>query len=273
MFYYLSNIAWFFATPSNLVASLILLGLALALVGRTRRAGFGLAVTAAIGLLVMGLSPLGTLLILPLEQRFPAFQDDGRPVDGVVVLGGAVQAEETVRRGQLTVNEAGERFIAALDLGRRYPGARILLSGGSGALLVDEPPEADITADYLVRLGLPRDRLVLENRSRTTAENAVFSRRIADPKPGERWLLVTSAWHMPRSVAAFRKAGFPVTAYPVDYRTTGTGDLLPFAFVSEGLRRVDVAAKEWAGLVGYYVGGRTGELFPSPSSGVAAAMR
>jgi uncharacterized SAM-binding protein YcdF (DUF218 family) len=273
VFFYVSKVAWFFATPSNLVASLILVGLALTLLRRTRRLGVGLALTATVGLFVAGLSPLASLLIAPLEQRFPAFRDDGRPVDGIVILGGAVQSDESARRGQLVVNEAAERFVAALDLGRRYPGARIVLSGGSAALLGEERPESDVALEHLVRLGLPESSVTVENRSRTTAENAAFARVIADPKPGERWLLVTSAWHMPRSIAVFRKAEFDVTAYPVDYRTRGDGSLTVFGAVSEGLRRLDVAAKEWAGLVGYYAGGRTDELFPSPSSDIAAPMR
>jgi uncharacterized SAM-binding protein YcdF (DUF218 family) len=273
VFFYVSKVAWFFATPSNLIASLILLGLALSLLRRTRRLGIGLGLAATVGLFVAGLSPLATLLILPLEQRFPAFRDDGRPVDGIVILGGAVQSDESVRRGQLAVNEAAERFVAAIDLGRRYPGARIVLSGGSASLLAEGAPEADVALEHLVRLGLPAGSLEVENRSRTTAENAAFARALADPKLGERWLLVTSAWHMPRAVAVFRKAGFDVTAYPVDYRTRGDGSMPVFGFISEGLRRLDIAAKEWAGLVGYYVGGRTDELFPSPSSGTAAPIR
>ncbi|HYF56915.1 MAG TPA: YdcF family protein [Salinarimonas sp.] len=266
MFFYASKIAWFFATPSNLIASLILLGLALALARRTRRAGLALALAATALLFVAGLSPLASLLILPLEERFPAFRDDGRPVDGIVVLGGAVQSDESVARGQLVVNEAAERFIAALELGRRYPKARILISGGGGSrLLGEDPPEADVVAGHLEALGLERSRMILENRSRTTSENARLSRALVTPGPGERWLLVTSAWHMPRAVGSFRQEGFPVTPYPVDYRTAREGALTPFGFVSEGLRRLDIATKEWAGLVGYYAGGRTDELFPSPS--------
>jgi uncharacterized SAM-binding protein YcdF (DUF218 family) len=271
LFFYVSKIAWFFATPSNLLASLVLAGLALSLWRRARRVGIGVAIVATVTLFIAGLSPLASLLILPLEERFPAFQDDGRPVDGVIILGGSVQSDETAARGQLVVNEAAERFIAALDLGRRYPQARIVLSGGGGSrLLTDDAPEANAAAVHLERLGLPRERLVLEDRSRTTAENARFTRAMVQPKPGERWLLVTSAWHMPRAVATFRREGFPVTAYPVDYRTRGENVLVPFGFISEGLRRLDIATKEWAGLVGYYVAGRSDELFPSPSSAGSA---
>jgi len=265
MFFYLSKVVWFFATPSNLMASLVLLGIALALFDRTRRLGLAAAALAVAAIFVAGLSPLASALILPLERRFPQFRDDGRPVDGIVVLGGAVQSRDSVQLGQLTVNEAAERFIAALDLSRRYPNARILLSGGGGArLLTQEPPEAAVTADALVALGVERGRLIVEDRSRTTAENAVFSAELAKPGAGERWLLVTSAWHMPRSVGAFRHAGFPVTAYPVDFRTNGEAAFEPFGFVSEGLRRSDEAAKEWAGLFAYYLSGRSSDPFPSP---------
>ena len=85
------------------------------------------------------------------------------------------------------------------------------------------------------------------------------------PKPGERWLLVTSAWHMPRSMGSFRAAGFPVTAYPVDYRTRGGEDARRgFLHTSEGLRRLDLMVKEWLGLLAYRLSGRTDALFPAP---------
>ena len=112
-------------------------------------------------------------------------------------------------------------------------------------------------------LGVAPDRIIAEDRSRNTIENAVFSRRLADPKPGQRWLLVTSAYHMPRSVAAFRAAGFPVEPYPVDWRTRGLIDALrPFSSLGEGLRRTDTAVREWVGLVAYRLAGKTTELFP-----------
>jgi uncharacterized SAM-binding protein YcdF (DUF218 family) len=93
----------------------------------------------------------------------------------------------------------------------------------------------------------------------------VFSRLIANPQPGERWLLLTSAFHMPRAVAVFRAVGFPVEPYPVDWRTTGPADLFrPYPSVSEGLRRTDVAVREWVGLLLYRLTGKTAELFPAP---------
>ena len=263
MFYYGSKIGWFLATPSNLFPVLIVLGLVLM---RLRWARLGSFVSAAgcLLLLVAGLSPLANAVILPLEARFAAFRDDGGRVDGVIVLGGAVQAEASLARGQLITNEAGERVIAMADLARRYPAARIVFSGGGSTLITEEVAESHGLLRFIGALGLAPDRVLFEDRSRTTYENAVFTRALVAPKPGERWLLVTSAWHMPRAVGCFRQAGFPVTAYPVDFRTRGPGDLLrPFAFASEGLRRLDVASREWAGLFAYRLVGYTDSWFPA----------
>jgi uncharacterized SAM-binding protein YcdF (DUF218 family) len=76
---------------------------------------------------------------------------------------------------------------------------------------------------------------------------------------------VTSAYHMPRAMAAFRAAGFPIEAYPVDWRTGGPIDALkPFPSVGDGLRRTDTAVREWVGLLAYRITGKTAELFPAP---------
>jgi len=152
-----------------------------------------------------------------------------------------------------------------LQLARRYPQARIVFTGGSANLIQEPVSEAPIAGDLLQDFGTPASRIVLEGDSRTTAENAEFTRKLVSPKPGERWLLVTSAFHMPRSIGAFRKAGFDVEAYPVDWRTRGWADaLMPFTSLSAGLARTDVAIHEWIGLVAYWVSGRSSELFPGP---------
>src|SRR5215212_4654249 len=192
MFYYTAKVLWFLATPSNLLPALGGLGVVLMLT-RLRRMGLALGLLGTFGVLAAGLSPLATLVILPLEERFPAFRDDGAEVAGIVVLGGAIEAEESLARAQLTVNEAGERVIALADLARRYPAARIVFSGGGGTLMTDEAPEADALGRFINTLGISRERVLFENRSRTTFENALYTRRLVEPKAGERWLLVTSA--------------------------------------------------------------------------------
>ena len=100
----------------------------------------------------------------------------------------------------------------------------------------------------------------------------MFSRELVKPKPGERWLLVTSGYHMPRAIGVFRKAGFSVEPYPVDWRTRGPEDALrPFPTLGDGLRRTDTAMREWVGLAIYWLTGRSSELFPGSIPGPGAA--
>ena len=132
--------------------------------------------------------------------------------------------------------------------------------------------EADGARLLFLGLGLPENRLILEDKSRNTVENAVFTRRLVDPKPGERWLLVTSAWHMPRAMGVFRKAGFQVEAFPVDFLSAGkpADYVRPYRKAARGLDIADDAFKEWAGLLAYYLAGYSDALFPGPAQ---AAIR
>lgn len=264
MFYYVAKIAWFFLTPSNALVSLALVGLVLM---RTNRARLGqrMVLVSSVLLIVAGLSPLANVLILPLEARFPAFVDDGTPIAGIVVIGGTYDTEATNVHGQMALNETGERLIALGELARRYPQATLIYAGGGSEFTPDTTPEATLVENTAHQLGVARERILYDRRSLNTFQNALYAKELAEPKAGEQWLVVTSAFHMPRTIGVFRKVGFDVVPYPVDYRTAGTASLMrPFAFVGEGLRRTDVATKEWIGLLSYYVTGKTTEVFPAP---------
>jgi uncharacterized SAM-binding protein YcdF (DUF218 family) len=264
MFFVLSKTLGFFALPSNVLMAIGLVGLIL-LCTRFRRLASWLVLTSLVLIAFFGYSPLGNILILPLEQRFPPWNPAQGPPDGIVVLGGAIAPDISIARGTVALDDAAERITATVELARRYPNARIVFSGGTGSLRFDAPAEAPLAVKELEALGVPHDRITAEEQSRNTIENAVFSRLVAQPKPGERWLLVTSALHMPRAIAAFRAAGFPVEAYPVDWRTRGPVDATrPFDVLTGGLAMTDIAVHEWVGLFVYRLTGRTKELFPAP---------
>lgn len=264
MFFPLSKLLGFFALPSNLLISLGVLGLLLLLTRFARLASW-LIVTSVVLLALAGLSPLGNVLILPLEQRFPPWDPSHGAPDGIVMLGGVISPSISLERGTIALDQGAARFVVTVELARRYPNARIIISGGNGSLLYDDQPEAGVAVQELVALGISHDRISAEEQSRNTVENAAFSRLIADPKPGERWLLVTSAYHMPRAVGTFRAAGFPIEPYPVDYRTRGPRDVVrPFGIFNKGLAVTDTAVREWVGLLVYRLTGRTLELFPGP---------
>ena len=264
MFFTLSKILGFFAAPSNLLISIGILGLILLCTRFTRLASW-LIVTSLVLLAIAGLSPLGNALIIPLEERFPPWDSSRGAPDGIIVLGGAISPSVSAARGEVALDEAAERITATAELARRYPNARIIFSGGSGSLLYDEGPEAPYAVRQLLALGVDHDRITAEEQSRNTLENAAYSLLLANPKPGERWLLVTSAYHMPRAIAAFRAVGFAVDPYPVDWRTRGPADLVrPFSSLAEGLRRTDAAVREWIGLLVYWLTGKSTTLFPAP---------
>jgi uncharacterized SAM-binding protein YcdF (DUF218 family) len=264
MFFVVSKILGFFALPSNALIVLGLVGVAIAVL-RGGRAGGKLIVASLILLAIFGLSPLANALMLPLEQRFPPWDASRGAPTGIIVLGGAFDTVVSATREDIPLTDAAERMTASAALARKYPHARLIFTGGIGTLLYGGPTEGELARRFYAGLGIAADRITIEEESRDTAENAVLTRPLADPKPGEHWLLVTSAYHMPRAIGAFRRVGFSVEAYPVDYRTRGIEDLArPFPSLGEGLRRADIATREWIGLLMYRLAGRTNELFPGP---------
>lgn len=261
MFFPVSKVLWFFATPSNLLITMVVVGLVLILVG-LRRTGLTLSLIAATGLVIFSASPVPRLLMRALENHYPpvAMNDPGR-VDGVIILGGSAH----LRRGQIKLNDAAARLTTAVTLARRYPEARIVFSGGDGRLIQLDKGSGEVDAVRLLlsQMGLEGERVIFEDRSRNTRENAAFTRDLVAPKRGERWLLVTSAFHMPRSAGVFQHERFYVTPYPVDYYTRNEpADFLPFHSFSSGLRLADLAVREWIGLTAYWLAGYTSAMFP-----------
>jgi uncharacterized SAM-binding protein YcdF (DUF218 family) len=264
MFFYAAKVVWFLAQPSSLIAIALTTGAVLVGTSWYKR-GRRLLIGGLAALIVCGLSPLSDALIVPLENRF-ARPDlaSGGAITGIVVLGGAEDSRANPARELAGLNEAAERMTEAVALARRFPEARLVLTGGSAALLAAQAPEAIAMGRLLEALGVARQRITLESRSRDTYENAVFTRRMVNPGAGERWLLITTAWHMPRAIGCFRQAGFAVEPWPVDYRTRGRVELWLTTGIPEGLRQMDFITREYAGLAMYYLTGRIGALLPGP---------
>jgi uncharacterized SAM-binding protein YcdF (DUF218 family) len=259
-----SKVLGWLAYPSNWIAVLGVGAVLLWLVGWPR-AGRRTAICAVLALLLFGYAPIGNVLMLGLSERFPAWQAGGRDPDGIIVLGGAIRPDISEARGAIELNSAGERVLAMLQLARQFPKPRIIYTGGSSDLLPPYIAGAPFAGRLLEQFGVERDRITIEAASRTTYENARDVRDLVKPAPGQRWLLVTSASHMPRAIGVFRAVGFDVEAYPVDWRTRGWQDALkPFSRVSLGLAQSDTAMHEWIGLIGYWWSGRIGELLPGP---------
>ena len=264
LFFLLSKTIGIMLLPTNFLIGTGLAG-AVLLATRWRSLGRKLLVASVVLLAICAFSPLGNLLLYPLEQRFPAWDLANGTPDGIVILGGAIEPDLSIAHDTPVVRSAPDRIIAAAALAQRYPNARIVFSGGSANLISNDAREADYAGAIFESLGISRSRLIMERRSRNTQENAELSKTLAAPKDGECWLLVTSAFHMPRSVGLFRKAGFDVAPYPVDWRVGGRDDLLGFSNLAvDGLGRTDIAVREWIGLIAYRATGKINELLPAP---------
>lgn len=267
MFFYISKIVWFFLQPSAASVWLIVLGL---VISKTRLARLNkpMMATGAIALMLIAFSPLGRQLILPLEDRYPLIKVselNEKEIDGIVVLGGTIHMYITDERGVPSIVSGAERLIEAVKIAKRFPKIRILLAGGPNTIGKDPTPDSDVIKQLMVDMGVNSERIEVDSRSKNTWQNAVFAKQIAKPKENENWYLITSAYHMPRAMGCFQKAGFKVKAYPVDYLTGGrASQFYPFYYALDGVTITDIASKEWLGLLSYWVTGRVTELFPGP---------
>lgn len=264
----LSKVFYFLFKPSNILLFTLIFGVVL-LWWRGeggRRWGRGILTVLAVASLLASVTSLSEMLLEPLENRFAVPKALPAHVDGIVVLGGAIDSDVSTARGQITLSDDGMRLTKAVELARLHPEARILFTGGSGKVFFPRILEAPLAGHFLEDLGLDPARLMLESRSRNTYENALFSRELVRPQPGETWVLITSAAHMPRSVGIFRALGWQVIPYPVAFRTTGHHSFIEFPEFTDSLLELNLAAKEWFGLVAYRLMGRTNTLFPGPAA-------
>lgn len=246
-----------FATQPLAWVALLLIGALIGMHGR-RRWGLRLGWAALAVLIVQGWEPLPDALIRQLEARHPevAASTPLAGYAGLVVLGGALEpAYVWQSHSQPALNEAAERMTAALPLLQQSPKLRLLFTGGDGQLFAGSLTEAQRAARFFATMGVAPDRLLLESASRTTYENALFSARLPGVDPRQPWLLLTSAWHMPRAFASFQKAGWNVTPYPVDFRT---GSATPWTEYSlaDGARKWHLLLHEAVGLLAYRLSGR-----------------
>jgi len=266
MFFFVSKLFGVLVLPINALVILAVMG-ACALFTRFAKAGRILVTAALLGLLFCGFGPVGTFLARPLEDQFPQPLAKTLHPTGIIVLGGALNPYLAAARGTpQALTNSGSRITEAVVLALRFPDARLVFSGGSGYLTGDQPDEAHYSGRVVTALGIAPSRISYEYRSRNTFENAVFTRDLVKPRAGDQWLLVTSAIHMPRAVGIFRKVGFDIVPYPVNYQTNGSSAELwqSNADASDGFVLTNWAGHEWVGLLIYRIMGMTDALFPGP---------
>ena len=252
MFFFASKILWALVQPLTFLALLFFLGLA----NYRRVWGRKLVVLAALLFISCGFLPIGPLLVSALEGRAEIPQTLPKRVDGIIVLGGAINAESSNLLNQPQFNENAERVFEMLRLSRTYPQAKIVYSGGSGSLHGQGADESAVMRQTLTDIGFPVENFIFEGKSRTTYENAVNSKALVSPQAGENWLLITSAFHIPRSRAVFEKQGWSVIPYPAGFIENGKIEPWQILDVSGNYWKLNIAAREIMGIIAYRLSGR-----------------
>jgi uncharacterized SAM-binding protein YcdF (DUF218 family) len=259
MFFVLAKTFSFVASPSHFALILLTIGTVLLFAGRYRAARWLILFPVLVGLFALP-GPV-QWLAQPLENRFPAEPTLCR-VDGIILLGGGEAPKLSADRQQPILDTRSGKYFAALDLLRRFPEARLIVAAGSGAWDPEGTHETDVAAGLFRQAGIDPARILLESKSRDTYENFENAKAMVAPQPDERWVLLTGALHMPRSVAIAREVGFPVVPWPTDYRTKRSGLLFDDS-LSGGANLLDNAFHEWVGLAVYRLTGRSASLLPA----------
>jgi uncharacterized SAM-binding protein YcdF (DUF218 family) len=264
MFFHSAKLLHFFLRPSNVWLLALLLAVLSMVVGLLGLGGILLAIVLVGGVLIAW-TPLPYWLLRPLEETHPSFDPrqmtPAVPVRGIILLGGGINTSRGDKPNGPIFTSAGSRVITTLELARFFPTATILLSGGAPYQRgQDEHSEASLTRDLLTRLGISADRILLEEKSRDTFENAQESEKLLTQQEG-KWLLVTSAAHMPRALASFGSLATRLIPCCADYKTQGTldGDRF-FGSAAHGWLCCDIAIHEWMGMIAYRLSGRINRL-------------
>lgn len=253
-----SKLLWVFTSPGNFFVLLLVAGafLNLSHVENRRKAGATICFVVAIILFLIGMLPTGTWMLTPLENKYPPQMP--QQVAGIVLIGGDEKAQRSEIRGQPVYLDSGRRYITFATLARHYPQAKLVFAGGSPLVRPNSPlKEAQIVKEVLSGMGVPVEHMQFEDASRNTRENAVNAYNLVHPKADEKWLLVTSAYHMPRALATFRKAGWNIEPATTGYITDGRYTLqINFDF-SQHLADIVCATHEYIGLLAYWIMGYT----------------
>lgn len=255
MFFTLSKIFWFLANPVTLLMVLLVVSLAVLLFGsqRMRDVCRPAAIAVMTIALVLMVFPIGDWLLHPWEQKLHAPEKMPATVDGIIILGGAIDPVLSEENKQITLHEAAERLTALPALAHRYPKAKIVFTSGSGDIRNPDMKEADYAKILFDQWRIKN--VTFERQSRNTFENALFSADMVKPKSAQTWLLVTSADHMPRAHAIFKKQGWDITPYPVDYKALKSPPVLCFC-IGGNLGKLDTLFHEWVGILAYRMTGK-----------------
>lgn len=257
----------FVTTPSNLFLLLACVAL-VALVLQWRRSAITCLALSLTGFLAFGFTSLSEVLIAPLTTRFPPVDlAQADPPFGLIVLGAGLSEGHANHYGALMeLENGGEAIPITALLAQRFPDARIIVSGGNGSNFPPAPLRgADGMRRLLMEFGIDDDRIAIDPNSTTTTQRVHNTLDLVGGDRDQDWWVITPAHRMPRLMGAYRKVGFEPTPYPIDFKWIPPFDPSYFYKFSDGLRLTDTGAKEWRGLLFYYLTDKIDTLYPGPN--------
>ena len=261
-FFFLSKTLWFFFNPINILLFLLLIGIIFHFFDKKKLYKIINIITLILFILIVIL-PTGKYLLWKLESSYSMPKTLPPDIDGILILGGGVNEILTYQHQQMSLNENVERLTESIDLMRRFPNAKIVFSGGIATLSKPKLTGIDVAKMFYTRMGVDINRIIFEDKSRNTYENFVFSKKFIDNKNNEKWLLVTSAFHMKRAMNVAEKLGLNFISYPVDFSLSKDFNFKYwyYANYSANINYFYFATHEYIGLIAYYLTGKSNKIY------------
>ena len=234
----------------------------LLLMTRWWRTGRVAIVFVTLLVVLIGISPLPIRMVADLEDRFTRPSPVPSNVVGAILLGGSFNRPISAERGVVCYNVACSRVIEFAQLAHQYPKLQFVFTGG-GIPISGCQSESALLKKVYQEMGIDTSRIIFEDKSKDTIENAKLSFELVKPQKNDMWLLVTSALHMPRAMGIFRKAGWNVIAYPVDFHSKPSDhELMINSDLLIGLMAWRYSSREWLGMIKNYLSGQSDALYP-----------
>ncbi len=261
LFFISSKILWLIISPENLIVIALFATFILFLSKKLRLAKKFFYVTSST-IFIIALFPIGSWLIYPLETQFPAHPNLPEKIDGIILLGGSFNTSSSQAWGKVQTNNFADRIHSFIALKYKYPNAKAIFTGGIASVNSTYPTEAFFAQKLFNDMGLEDEQILYESKARNSYENIIYAKRLALPKQGENWIVVSSAFHLPRTVGIFCQQNWPIIPYPADFHSNPDSMFMPELNLSDNLNLLNYAIHEWIGLIAYHLTGKTTEWLP-----------
>jgi len=260
MSFYLSKIIWLVLNPFNIYIFFTLLTIILYLFN-FKKISITIFLINTLFLFIICFFPIGNYLIHQIEKEYYLHIDIPEKIDGVLILGGATNPLMFKEFKQISVNESSERLIESVYIIKQFKNSKVIFSGGSGIINRPDLGHSQVAKSFYKKMGVQDNRIIYEDNSRNTYENILFSKKIANPKKNENWILITSASHMKRAILIGSKHNWNFVPYAVDFKTTKKYKLSPNLSLLSNLNSFQQGSHEWLGLISYFLMNRTNRIF------------